>query len=257
MSQLLRTSRPRQMGSVGCRWAGIRSGPTRADSTAIRCRRARVWPRSRASRSLALRPRPARFVSYRPTRPTRSWTSRPRLPGSRLAGPRPPGAARFVSPRAARFVSPRPATSPRAARFVSPGGPPGPGPPGPPGPPGRPGPGPPGAGPPTLGPGRITVGAGLLLEGACHVPWHAFQSQLGPQPGSQKSPGHQLMLGPGCASASVAAAKFTHPKPAAITAVAAIQLANLFMRIWIRGQAMWPPSRPLRSDEQCRRGRCC
>jgi hypothetical protein len=82
------------------------------------------------------------------------------------------------------------------------------------------------------------------------VPWHAFQSQLSPHAGSQKSPGHQFMLGPGCASASVAAAKPTHPKPAAVTAVAAIQLANLFMRIWISGQGMCLPSRPLCSDEQ-------
>lgn len=82
------------------------------------------------------------------------------------------------------------------------------------------------------------VGPLLMIGGACQVPWQAFQSQLGPHAGSQKSPGHQLMLGPGCASASVAAAEPTHPKPAAITATAATLLANLFMRVWIPVQAM-------------------
>ena len=94
------------------------------------------------------------------------------------------------------------------------------------------------------------VGPLLMIVGACQLAWHVFQSQLSPHAGSQKSPGHQLMLGPGCASASVAAAKPTHPNPAAITAVAAIQLANLFMALSIPGQAMRPPSRSLRSDEQ-------
>jgi hypothetical protein len=93
------------------------------------------------------------------------------------------------------------------------------------------------------------VGPLLMIVG-CQLAWHEFQSQLSPHAGSQKSPGHQLMLGPGCASASVAAAKPTHPKPAANTAVAAIQLANLFMRIWISGQAMCLPSRCWCSDEQ-------
>jgi hypothetical protein len=47
------------------------------------------------------------------------------------------------------------------------------------------------------------VGPLLMIGGACQVPWQAFQSQLSPHAGSQKSPGHQLMLGPGCAWASV------------------------------------------------------
>ncbi len=94
------------------------------------------------------------------------------------------------------------------------------------------------------------VGPLTMLGGACQLPWHEFQSQLFPHVGSQDWPGHQGMGGPGCASASVAAAKPAHPKPAAITAAAAILLANLFMRISIRAQPMRSPSRPLRSDEQ-------
>jgi hypothetical protein len=39
----------------------------------------------------------------------------------------------------------------------------------------------------------------MMLGGACQVAWHPFQSQLVPHVGFQKSPGHQLMLGPGCA----------------------------------------------------------
>src|SRR5271166_6068162 len=89
-----------------------------------------------------------------------------------------------------------------------------------------------------------------MLGGACQLPWHAFQSQLVPHDGSQNWPGHQGMAGPGCASASVAAAKPAHPKPATITAAAATLLANLFMWLWIRAQPMRSPSRPLRSDEQ-------
>jgi hypothetical protein len=101
------------------------------------------------------------------------------------------------------------------------------------------------------------VGPLLMLGGACQVPWHAFQSQLSPHAGSQKSPGHQFMLGPGCASASVAAAIPTHPKPAAITAVAAIQLANLFMRYGYRDKLCGCPADLCVQMSNCRRRCCC
>ena len=38
---------------------------------------------------------------------------------------------------------------------------------------------------------------GMLFGGTTTLPWQAFQSQLLPHDGSQKSPGHQF--GPGCA----------------------------------------------------------
>lgn len=101
-----------------------------------------------------------------------------------------------------------------------------------------------------LGGAWTIVGPLMMFGGACQVPWQAFKSQFVPHAGSQKSPGHQLIPGPGCAWASVAAAKPAQPKPAAITAVAAIQLASLFMALSIPAQPMRSPSRPLRSDEQ-------
>jgi hypothetical protein len=82
------------------------------------------------------------------------------------------------------------------------------------------------------------------------LPWQAFQSQLFPHVGSQNWPGHQGMGAPGSARASVAAPTPANPKPAAITVAAIAQLANLFMPIWISGQTVCLPSRPLCSDEQ-------
>ena len=59
------------------------------------------------------------------------------------------------------------------------------------------------------------------------MPWQAFQSQLVPHDGSQKSPGHQFS--PGCAWASVAPPRPVNPNAAAIAADAIALLANLFM----------------------------
>jgi hypothetical protein len=49
------------------------------------------------------------------------------------------------------------------------------------------------------GGGRFTiVGPLLMMVGGNTLPWQAFQSQLVPHDGSQKSPGHQLLI-PGSA----------------------------------------------------------
>jgi hypothetical protein len=49
-----------------------------------------------------------------------------------------------------------------------------------------------------IGGGRLMiVGPLVVFGGITELPWQAFQSQLFPQDGSQKSPGHQF--GPGCA----------------------------------------------------------
>lgn len=71
------------------------------------------------------------------------------------------------------------------------------------------------------------VGPLVVFEGGVQLLWQAFQSQLVPQDGSQKSPGHQFS--PGCAWPSVAPPTPVNPKAAAIAADAIAQLANLFM----------------------------
>lgn len=59
------------------------------------------------------------------------------------------------------------------------------------------------------------------------MPWQAFQSQLFPHDGSQKSPGHQFS--PGIAYASALPPRPANPNAAAIAADAIALLANLFM----------------------------
>ena len=50
-----------------------------------------------------------------------------------------------------------------------------------------------------IGGGRLMIVGPLMMFGATATPpWQAFQSQLVPHEGSQKSPGHQLFC-PGCA----------------------------------------------------------
>jgi hypothetical protein len=71
------------------------------------------------------------------------------------------------------------------------------------------------------------VGPFTMFAGGTTPPWQAFQSQLDPHDGSQKSPGHQFGVGAACASVTLP--RPTNPKPAAITAVAIAQFAYLFM----------------------------
>lgn len=71
------------------------------------------------------------------------------------------------------------------------------------------------------------VGPLVTFGGTTVLPWQAFQSQLVPHDGSQKSPGHQF--GPGSAWASGTVPRPANPNAAAIAADAIAQLANLFM----------------------------
>ena len=113
-------------------------------------------------------------------------------------------------------------------------------PPGPPGPLGTNGPGP---GPPLgiqfgpIGPGP---GPPLGMRPG-PPPWQLFQSQLLPQPGSQNCPGHQSAgmdpIGPGRASATLAAPRPASPRPVAHAVAAAIRLMFL-----IRTEYHWPPA---------------
>jgi hypothetical protein len=80
------------------------------------------------------------------------------------------------------------------------------------------------------------------------LPWQAFQSQLLPHDGSQKSPGHQF--GPGCAWASALPPRPVKPNAAAIAADAIALLANLFMGLCVRRDAMRCPRGSYRPDEK-------
>jgi hypothetical protein len=94
------------------------------------------------------------------------------------------------------------------------------------------------------------VGPLVMVGGdATLPPWHAFQSQLVPHDGSQKSPGHQLFC-PGCACASALPPRPANPNAAAIAADAIALLANLFMELWVRPEAMRRPSGAYRPDEK-------
>jgi hypothetical protein len=73
----------------------------------------------------------------------------------------------------------------------------------------------------------MMVGPLLMIVGGSELPWQAFQSQLLPHDGSQKSPGHQF--NPGSAWASGAPPRPANPNAAATAADAIAQLANFFM----------------------------
>ena len=100
-----------------------------------------------------------------------------------------------------------------------------------------------------VGGGRLMiVGPLLVFGGTITLPWQAFQSQLLPHDGSQKSPGHQFS--PGSAWATALPPRPVKPNAAAIAADAIALLANLFMGLCVRREAMRWPCGSYRPDEK-------